>query len=112
MLSVIGYGFVFVNYFFNKTKDIEISLIGIFGLFIIYLISSFTHILVPHEYIHNFCCYMFRLNNALPKQDESAKKSFFKIIIFMFILLFTGFLITKTNEDFPIIIYRCLFSCL
>jgi hypothetical protein len=39
--------------FFNKTKNIEISLIGIFGLFVIFLISSFTHLLISHVYIHN-----------------------------------------------------------
>ena len=100
LLSVIGYGFVFVNYFFNKTKDIEISLIGIFGLFIIYLISSFTHILVPHEYIHNFVVICLGLI-MLYLNRMSLQKNHFKIIIFMFILLFTGFLITKTNEDFP-----------
>lgn len=100
LLSVIGYGFIFVNFFFKKKKDIEISLIGIFGLFVIFLLSSFTHLFMSHYYFHNFFIIIIGLIFFyLNKQD--IRKDHLQILFFVFIILFSGFLITKTNEDFP-----------
>ena len=100
LFSVIGYGFLFINYFFNNTKNIEISLIGIFGLFTIFVISSFTHLFIPHGYTHNFIVVISGLI-ILYLNKSNIKIDHLKIIIFMFIVLFLGLLITKTNEDFP-----------
>ena len=98
-LSVIGFGF-FLNNFLNlKNESSNLGLIGIFGLFLLSLISSFTHLFLSHSYTHNIivllvgiCLFIFFIQK---------KKFDLKFIFTCFILLLSGFLIAKNNEDFP-----------
>ena len=52
LFVISNYRLIFVNYFFNKTKDIEISLVEIFDLFVIFLTANFAYLFISHEYIH------------------------------------------------------------
>ena len=52
LLGIINYRLIFINFFFNKTKGIEISLVGISVLFVIFLIANFAYLFISHEYIH------------------------------------------------------------
>ena len=79
---------------------LNLSLIGLLGLFSLYLISSITHIFLPHNYFHNIILHLIGLIVAYFFRKE-FKKDELKFIFGFFIALFIGLLISKTNEDFP-----------
>ena len=55
LTSVVGYGLLFQRIFlFKKNIFLNLPIIGIFGLFILYLLSFSTHLILPHNFIHNF----------------------------------------------------------
>ena len=99
--SVLGYGLIFNAAFNLKYENLNLGKIGILGLFFLTVISSFTHIFIPHGFIHNiffvslgfiYFAYNFLINKI------SKKKVYYLSIIF--ILLLSGLLIAKNNEDF------------
>ena len=53
VLSTLGYGLIFANKLFKKSEYLSLPLKGIFGIFFIYIISTLTHLVVPHNYAHN-----------------------------------------------------------
>ena len=71
-----------------------------FGLFVLYLISFATHLFLPHDIFHNILILFLGVFLFYRFKKEINKKEF-KIIIIIFLLLFIGFFIAKTNEDFP-----------
>ncbi len=99
--STLGYGIFFSNKIFGNSKYLSLPLRGFFGIFFLYLISSFTHLILPHNYMHNSIIiiiglfFFFKLVNKTRNHKKDLKH-----IIFFFVCLFTGFLISKTNEDF------------
>ena len=102
VISTLGYGIFISNKILRNTKYLSLPLKGFFGIFFLYLISSFTHLILPHNYIHNSIIiiigllFFFKLINKKINHKENLKH-----IIFFFACLFIGFLISKTNEDFP-----------
>ena len=53
LISILGYGKIFETVFIDKKKELPIGLTGFFGLFLLSVISYFTHIFTSHDYIHN-----------------------------------------------------------
>ena len=51
--SVLGYGLIFNKIFNLKFNNLNLGKIGILGLFLLTVISSFTHIFMPHTFTHN-----------------------------------------------------------
>ena len=100
LLSTVGYGILFKNIFLRDNGFLNLSLIGLLGLFSLYLISSITHIFLPHNYFHNIILHLIGLIVAYFFRKE-FKKDELKFIFGFFIALFIGLLISKTNEDFP-----------
>ena len=53
LISCLGFGFLFCNInkinYYNK----NIGLVGILGLFLLSVISSVSHLFLPHGYTHN-----------------------------------------------------------
>ena len=101
LTSVVGYGLLFQRFFISK-KNIFLNLpiIGFLGLFILYLISFSTHLILPHNFIHNFIILLIGFF-LFYKFKKKINKKELKIIIIIFLVLFIGFFIAKTNEDFP-----------
>ena len=100
LFSVLGYGMTFRRLIFNKNGEINLSLIGLFGLFFMYLLSFFSHLIVPHNYLHNIFFHIIGLILFFYFISEINKKEL-KLILLFFFILFLGFIISKTNEDFP-----------
>ena len=99
--SVLGYGLIFNKIFNLKFEDLNLGKIGILGLFFLTVISSFTHIFMPHNFIHNiffislgffYFIYIFFIGKV------SKQKIYYLSIIF--ILLLSGLILAKNNEDF------------
>ncbi len=100
LLSTLGYGIIFNHLIFNKSQLLNLSLVGFFGLYLIYFISSFTHLFVPHNYLHNIIVHLVGLILFFYFRKKIDRKEL-KLILIFFIILFLGFFISKTNEDFP-----------
>ena len=52
LFNILGYGLFFANNIFQNIY-LNLSIKGILGIFFLYIISSFTHLILPHNYIHN-----------------------------------------------------------
>ena len=101
LTSVIGYGLIFTNFLiFKKNSSLNLAIIGILGLFFLYIISFSTHLILPHNFFHNIPILSFGIFLFF-KLKKNIKKDEIKIILSIFFLLFIGFFIAKTNEDFP-----------
>ena len=100
LVSTIGYGLIFKKFFFKNDYYLNISILGIFGLFSLYILSSITHLFVPHNIFHNSLVHFIGLLNFFFLKDLIKKKEI-KLVFTFFIILFLGFIISKTNEDFP-----------
>ena len=102
LLSTLGYGLIFTGYIFQKNYYLNLSLKGILGIFFLYIISSITHLILPHNYTHNSIILLIGLilfYNSFKK--GLVEKQHLKKILIIFACLLLGFLISKTNEDFP-----------
>ena len=69
-----------------------------FRTFFITIISSYTHIVTPHNYIHNIIILSLGLVSFW-----LTKKKFndLKFLIIIFAILFISLILAKNNEDFP-----------
>ena len=102
LLSTLGYGLIFANNIFKKNDYLNLSFKGILGIFFLYIISSITHLFLPHNYLHNSIILIIGLllfYNCLNK--GLVEKKYLNKILIIFACLFLGLLISKTNEDFP-----------
>ena len=99
--SVLGYGFAFNKIFNLKSDNLNLGKIGILGLFFLTIISSFTHIFMPHNFIHNIFFislgFFYFISNFLIKKVSKQNIYYLSII---FILLLSGLILAKNNEDF------------
>jgi len=60
-ISTIGYGFAVSKFLkFNKSK-INYGLAGIKGLFFLSVLSSYSHLFIAHNYLHNIILILFGL---------------------------------------------------
>ena len=100
MLSILGYGKIFTNFVFKKNLDINLAITGFFGLFFLFIISFLTHIFLSHENLHNSVVILVGIFAFIIFFKRSNIEEL-KIIFIIFLILFLGFIISKTNEDFP-----------
>ncbi len=99
LVSCLGFGLLFckinrINHF-NK----NIGLVGILGLFLLSFIASLTHLFIPHGYSHNIILLFIGIISFI---FIKRKKEYdlYTILLFIFLILFIGLLISKNNEDF------------
>ena len=77
-LSTLGYGSITLN--FLKINSENIGLYGIMGLFLLSIFSSYSHLLFPHNYIHNLIFILIGLLFFF-KIKEKKLNNFKKIFI-------------------------------
>lgn len=99
--SVLGYGLIFNKIFNLKFNNLNLGKIGILGLFLLTVISSFTHIFMPHTFTHNIFLislgFFYFIYNFFIRKISKQNIYYLSII---FILLLSGLLLAKNNEDF------------
>jgi hypothetical protein len=103
LFSILGYGFLLHWYIFKKKniQTISYGYIGLFGIFLLILVSYTTSLILPHTKIHNviiiflglFFFYFFIKNFFF------RKRVYYLLIIFL--TLSIAFYISKTHDDFP-----------
>ena len=102
--SIIGYGYFFANNISTYNKNANIGYLGIYGIFILTLISYLTNLILPHNFIHNyiviflglffFVKYIFTIKKI--KKDFDIKLLLFFIVISLFAIFYF-----KNHDDFP-----------
>ena len=101
--STLGFGLIGLKLINSNNSNFNLGLCGIFGLFILSIISSFTHIFYPHNFIHNITLFTIGFFIFIYFSTNKIYKIKKDLIVFVFVysLLFLCLLISKTNEDFP-----------
>ena len=103
IFSVLGYGYLVVN--FSKKKYIltELGYVGLVGILFLIIISYISHFFVPHNYIFNSLILiigLFLFIFEILKGKKIIEKKNIKLLILVFILLFLGIMMHKTHDDF------------
>ncbi len=98
LFSTVGYGLITVKFLNFEKYNFNYGLIGILGLFSLSVISSYTHLFFPHNYLHNLIIIFFGLLGLVLFNKGFFKESKYTFVIF--VLLFISILMAKTNEDF------------
>ena len=102
--SIIGYGYFFSNNISTYNKNANIGFLGIYGVFVLTLVSYLTNLILAHNYIHNyiiiflgiffFIKYLLTIKNIKKNFDIKI------LLIFIIISLFAIFYF-KNHDDFP-----------
>lgn len=98
LLSTIGFGLIFTKFLKFENFNYNYGLVGILGLFTLSIISSYSHLLFSHNYIHNLIILVIGLVSLFIFNKEKFKQ--LKLILPIFILSFIFLVVAKTNEDF------------
>ncbi len=102
LISVMGYGFFFQKILSRNIinlKDSRIIYTGFYGLFFITVISLFTSIFSPHNFVHNSIIHFFGVMFFLFIQFED-KKEYLKTIFLISFFILSALIISKTHDDF------------
>ena len=98
LLSTLGYG-LFVTKFLNiKEFNYNYGLVGILGLFTLSIISSYTHLFLPHNFSHNLFVYSVGIVCFFFFEQKKTRE--LKYISLVFLLIFISIILSKNNEDF------------
>ena len=98
LLSTIGYGLIITKIIKFENFNYNYGIVGILGLFGLSIISSYTHLFLPHGSTHNIIIIILGLVSLIIFDNNKITK--IKYTISIFVLLFICLLIAKTNEDF------------
>jgi len=103
-LSIIGYGFIFSNYFtkYNNINlsDVSIGYIGLFGIFFLTFISYSTNIILAHNNYHNLIIHLIGILSFLFFLKKNYKKIKFKYFSLAYLVSFFAIFYFKSHDDF------------
>ena len=98
LLSVTGYGLLMLKVINHKDLNYNYGLAGILGLFFLSIFSSYSHIILSHNFLFNIIIITIGFFLLLFFSKLNLKETKYLTIIFS--LLFIAFIISKTNEDY------------
>jgi len=96
--SSIGYGLITIIFLKIENLELNYGLIGILGLFFISVLGSYTHLILPHDYIHNSIIILIGILFLIIFRNKNFNQ--IKTLFIIFCFLFISILLAKTNEDF------------
>lgn len=96
LLSTLGYGLFIQKLFKFNLIENNVGIQGIFGLFTLSLVSSYSHLFVAHNIYHNLIVFIVGLILFL----IFIKKIKLRSLITIFSILFIAMILSKNNEDF------------
>ena len=86
LLSNIGYGLVFTNFFKKSFDQLNLGFYGLIGFFIIIIISYFTSYFLAHDFKHNLVLHSLGLLSFIyffvKKKKIMNLKNFYSFILF------------------------------
>ena len=98
LLTTIGFGLILTKILKVENFNYNYGTIGILGLFNLSLIASYTHLVFPHNYLHNILVITVGVIGLFFFGKDFFKR--IKFVLIVFSLLFLALIISKTNEDF------------
>ena len=98
LLSITGYGLLMLKVINHKDLNYNYGLAGILGLFFLSIFSSYSHIILSHNFLFNIIIILIGFFLLLFFSKLNLKETKYLTIIFS--LLFIAFIISKTNEDY------------
>ena len=98
--SVVGYGFFIVNAANLKNINYNKGYLGLFGVFFLIFYSYLSHFFIPHNYTNNLIMLALGLLSFFYFFDKKNKNDYILFYLF-FLILFIGFVIFKSHDDFP-----------
>ncbi len=104
IFSILGYGYLAVNFSKEKYISTDIGYIGLVGILFLIIISYISHFFFSHNYIFNTLILIIGLFLFIFKTLKNKKfleKKNIKLLILVFIILFLGIMMHKTHDDFP-----------
>ena len=102
LISICGYGQLFLNLIGQKNTEVNIGYIGLLGLFFILIYSYLSNIFFSHNIFHNIFFIIFGLIYFLfqfKKNQIQIKKELFLTLI-VFSILIVSIFIFKNHDDF------------
>ena len=99
LFSVLGFGFFVSKIFFKNTLKKNLGFVGLFGLFFLLIYSYYSHLFIPHGYIHNVIILLIGLFLFVYFIKDFDFLSL-KILLIIFLFLFLILLLFKTHDDF------------
>ena len=98
--SIVGYGFVLANLL--KINSSKFGFLGLLGITSLTVISYFSSIFVPHNFLFNFFILILGITFFLVLiiREKNIKKEFLTHLI-IFTLLIIFILVSKNHDDFP-----------
>tara|TARA_X000000950_G_scaffold38683_1_gene41358 strand:- start:9661 stop:11343 length:1683 start_codon:yes stop_codon:yes gene_type:complete len=100
IFSTIGYGFGFSKIINEKYLNLNLGYQGIFGIFLLSILSIVTSFFLKHGYYHNSIVHFiglflfFYFTKKIPFKDK-------KLLFYVFISLLISLYIYKNHDDFP-----------
>ena len=97
--STVGYGFFVANLANLKIENYNRGYLGLFGVFFLIFYSYFSHFFIPHDYSNNLVILALGLFSFIYFFKKENKYEYIFLYLFFFIL-FIGFIIFKSHDDF------------
>ena len=98
--SIVGYGYLAVNFTKLDKKQFNKGYLGLIGVFFLILYSYLSHFLIPHNLINNSIIFIVGLISFIFYFNRDRDKKSFILINIVFLLLFIGAVIYKSHDDF------------
>ena len=99
IFSIVGYGILF-NQFFLKSLEENIGFIGIYGIFILTLISYISSFFIPHTELFNSILLSIGFVNFFYNINKSIIKKNLKNLLIIFFILTIFIFVSKNHDDF------------
>ena len=101
IISTIGYGYMFSNYFNNNFLKFNIGYQGLIGFFFITFISIITSFFFKHGFLHNSIIHLIGCASFLIYlKKKTLKIDELKELFIIFLLLISALYIFKNHDDF------------
>ena len=105
LVSIVGYGSVFLSFKKKNESEFNFGVIGLVGIFFLIVYSYLSNIFIPHSKIHNFLIILIGFLSFLyfvyKNHHKRNLKNNLLIFFLIFLALFISLLIEKNHDDFP-----------
>ena len=100
IFSTIGFGLIFEKLFKIHSYKLNLGFTGLTGVLFLITYSYISHFFFPHGNLHNLILIIIGLI-AFFFLISNKKKEEIILFLIIFFVLFSGFLLFKTHDDFP-----------
>ena len=98
--SIVGYGYLAVNFTKLDKKQFNKGYLGLIGVFFLILYSYLSHFFISHNLINNSIIFIVGLASFIFYFNRDSDKKSFILISIVFLLLIIGAIIYKSHDDF------------